>query len=131
MDINVTENKVLYYDKTGNTYILENKAKVPYRDTIVNVPTLLNYVPDTIYSKFLSKLAGVKDGVRIKISEIEYKPLEVDKERFLLSMNDGNYVYLTLYKFEQINKYNQILPTLENKQGILYLDSGNYFEIFK
>jgi len=44
-------------------------------------------------------------------------------------MNDGNYVYLTLYSFSLANKYDEILPTLEDKKGILYLDSGNYFEI--
>ena len=30
---------------------------------------------------------------------------------------------------ELINEYNKILPNLEGKKGILYLDSGNYFEI--
>ena len=46
-------------------------------------------------------------------------------------MNDGNYVYITLYKTYLVNDYIKILSTLENKKGILYLDSGNYFEIFK
>ena len=44
-------------------------------------------------------------------------------------MNDGNYVYITIYKTLAINEYNKILPNLEGKKGILYLDSGNYFEI--
>jgi hypothetical protein len=46
-------------------------------------------------------------------------------------MNDGNYVYITLTKIKSINEYIKILSTLENKKGILYLDSGNYFEIFE
>ena len=65
------------------------------------------------------------------ISEIEYYPNDIDKERFILTMNDGNYVYITLYKTYLVNDYIKILSTLENKKGILYLDSGNYFEIFK
>ena len=44
-------------------------------------------------------------------------------------MKDGNYVYITLTKIDEINKYLDVLSTLDNKKGILYLDSGNYFEI--
>ena len=65
-----------------------------------------------------------------RISEIEYKPNDVDQERFFLIMNDGNYVYLTLYKFNNMNKYLNIIKTFENKKGILYLDSGEYFDVF-
>ena len=46
-------------------------------------------------------------------------------------MDDGNSVYLTLTKFEQINYYDEVLPQLEGKKGILYLDSGNHFEIME
>ena len=44
-------------------------------------------------------------------------------------MSDGNMVYITLPKAENLNKYNEIKKELEGKKGILYLDSGNYFEI--
>ena len=47
-------------------------------------------------------------------------------------MEDQNmcdYVYITLSKINLINSYNEIYPTLEGKKGILYLDSGNHFEI--
>ena len=64
-----------------------------------------------------------------KISEIKYDPDEVDDERFLFSMTDSNYVYLTLNKIEKINNYNDIVKQFENKKGILYLNSGGYFEI--
>ena len=46
-------------------------------------------------------------------------------------MNDGNYVYLTLNKFNKINNYLEIVRTFNNVKGILYLDSGEYFEINK
>ena len=44
-------------------------------------------------------------------------------------MNDGNMVYVTTTKLKSLNKYVDIVKKLENKKGILYLDSGNYFEI--
>ena len=66
-----------------------------------------------------------------RISEIKYDSNGIDKERFKLTMNDGIYVYLTLLKFEKINNYDKIVSTLGDKKGILYLDSGEYFELFK
>ena len=71
----------------------------------------------------------VNKSILSKISEIEYTPSTIDKEKFLFLMNDGNYVYITLSKIDLINTYNEIYPTLEGKKGILHLDSGNHFEI--
>ena len=61
------------------------------------------------------------------ISEITYSPNGIDKDRFLFSMNDGNYVYVTSTKISKINDYKSIINSVENKKGILYLDYGNYF----
>ena len=66
-----------------------------------------------------------------KISEITYLPNEYDKDRFLLYMDDGNSVYLTLTKFKMINYYNDVLKQLEGRKGILYLDSGNHFKVME
>ena len=44
-------------------------------------------------------------------------------------MNDGNYIYITLEKMDKINKYLDIIKSFNNKKGILYLDSGEYFEV--
>lgn len=46
-------------------------------------------------------------------------------------MNDGNYVYLTLTSFKKINNYVDILKNFENQKGILYLDSGEYFQVLE
>ena len=73
----------------------------------------------------------INDETREKISEISYVPNEYDKDRFLLYMDDGNSVYLTLTKFKMFNYYIEVLPQLEGKKGILYLDSGNHFQIME
>ena len=65
------------------------------------------------------------------ISEIEYNPSEFDDKRFLLYMNDGNLVYITITRIDLLNKYVDVIKKVGNKKGILYLDSGNYFEIKK
>ena len=77
----------------------------------------------------ISKFALIDKGVIDKISEIEYTSTSYDSERFLLYMNDGNQVYITLNKIKEFNNYFKIKKELGKHKGILYLDSGNYFEI--
>ncbi|HHX16778.1 MAG TPA: FtsQ-type POTRA domain-containing protein [Mollicutes bacterium] len=125
--IYIEENKVLFYNRSLGKAILEGNIEVLNNDFVL--PHLINYVPDDIYIKLTEKMSIVDNSVLIKISEIEYRPNEVDKERFLLTMNDGNYIFLTLYTFDKINKYNKIVSTFEGKKGILNLDAGNYFEL--
>ena len=125
--IYVYEHKVLF--KMDDKYILEDKSEIILSNDIYNVPILINYVPNTKMDSFISKLNEVSDDVLVKISEIKYDPTELDEDRFLLYMNDDNYVYITLTKLDLINKYNETLEQLEGKKGILYLDSGNYFKI--
>lgn len=126
--IEVTENKPLFFNKILNKTILQNGAEV--NDKFV-IPTLINYVPDIKYKELIEKMASVKDDVLIRISEIEYDPNEVDDSRFLLSMNDGNYVYITISRFENINSYIDIIKKFDNKKGILYLDYGNSFTVIE
>ena len=77
----------------------------------------------------VKKFSDLEEEIIIKISEIEYSPTNFDTERFLLYMNDGNEVYITLNKTKELNKYTNIKKQTGEKKGILYLDSGNYFEI--
>ena len=80
-------------------------------------------------NSFLKKLNTIDRDILSKISEIEYTPNEYDKDLFLFYMNDGNYVYITTTRLLNINKYANVVEKLEGKKGILYLDSGNHFEI--
>lgn len=126
--IEVIENRPLFYKASLNKTVLLDGKEV---EENLDAPILINYVPDTIYSDFIDKMANVNIDVLKRISEIEYNPNKVDDERFLLTMNDDNYVYLTLYKFDSINNYIDIVKNFENKKGILYLDSGEYFKIME
>ena len=40
-------------------------------------------------------------------------------------MNDGNTVYVNLIHLDKLNNYIEIFASLENKKGILYLDSSS------
>lgn len=125
--IDITENYPLFYYSVNDATILFNGK--PTNDTF-NVPTVLNQIPDTIYDKFLSKIKSIDTSVLYKISEIKYYPNDVDQRRFLLFMNDGNYVYVTINTFNLLNKYFEMVESFENQKGILHLDSGGYFEVF-
>ena len=126
--ITIEENYPLFYDSTNKKVILKDKS-----EESLDIPTtvLINYIPDTIYKDFVDKMTIIDREILNRISEIKYDPNSVDEERFLLTMNDGNYVYLTLIHFEKINNYVEILKKFENQKGILYLDSGEYFKVFE
>ena len=124
-------NPVFYYQSENLTY-LSNGTTVK---EILNVPEVINYIPDTIFEKFKKNILSIDRNIIGKISQIEYKPNEVDSERFIFYMRDGNYVYLNFKSFDSINNYPtiliQIINKYGNKNGILYLDEGDYFEILK
>ncbi len=131
LEIEVEEYKLLYKRASDNKVILENGNELLSEDNILGIPVLLNYVPDTKQESFLKGMSEMKEDILKQISEITYVPNDFDKDRFLLTMDDGNSVYLTLTKFNMINYYDEVLPQLEGRKGILYLDSGNHFQIME
>ena len=128
--IKIIEYKLLFINKTTNRIVIEEKQEIK-NDRNIELPVLNNYVPDTKYTSLVKNMQKVDDETINKISEITYLPNDKDKDRFLLYMNDGNSVYLTLTKWKQINYYEDVVTQLNGKKGILNLDSGNHFEIFE
>ncbi len=126
--IEVYENRPLfYYSFDKKTVLLDGTAI----DTKYAVPTVLNYITDACYDDFVSSMGKLDETVLKRISEIEFSPNDVDDNRFLLTMSDGNYVYVNISTFDKMNKYLSILESLPAKKGILYLDYGNNFEIIE
>lgn len=128
--ITVEENYPLFYYQPNNKTVLRNGKEVT---NLFDVPLVINYIPNTKYEQFLSHMQEVSNDTLLRISEIKYVPNAVDDGRFLLSMSDGNYVYLTLSRFSLINRYIEIISKDEfiGKKGILKLDAGNSFEILE
>jgi len=125
LKIYVTEYKILLYDYSSNKYILSNGEKIQLNNySSRGYPTLVNYVSDEVYDKFIKKLNILDNNIINQISEIKYEPSQYDNGRFFLTMNDGNYVYINISNFKSLNLYNQIYPNFEGHVGILYLDSG-------
>lgn len=121
--IYIYENKPLFYNINTKKTVLEDGEV----DKQFDVPILVNYVPDKVYNKLIEKFSLIDDSVLSHISEIRYEQNNVDKERFLCTMIDGNYVYITLNRIELINNYLNIIKEVGDKKGILYLDYGDHF----
>ena len=130
VEIQIEEYNILFRKEENNKIVLEDKEELIDNEKY-QVPILLNYIPDTKYDSFIKGMNQVTPSIKNQISEIRYYPNTQDEDRFLLYMNDGNYVYLTLTKFNQVNYYEDVLEKLDGKKGILYLDSGNHFKIME
>lgn len=138
--INIEEQNILFYNVLDKVYVLEDGKTMDNISNTLSIPTLVNYTPSDIYNNLIKKLSNINIDILKKVSEIEYSPdikneKTIDKNRFLLRMNDGNYVYINLANMENLNKYEEIYATLdENKKGILNLDStskGIVFQTFE
>ena len=126
--IEIIENRPLFYYEYDNKTVLLDGQTVSSK---YNVPTVINYITDTYYDAFITEMGKLDEQILSRISEIQFYPNEVDDNRFFLTMNDGNYVYVNISTFNKLNKYITILESLPDKNGILYLDYGNNFEIIK
>lgn len=135
--ITVTEQNVLFYNALEKVYVFEDGSKIDNIKNTLNIPILINYTPSDIYDNLIKKLSNIKIDILKHVSEIEYSPdikneKVIDKNRFLLRMNDGNYVYINLANMDNLNKYEEIYTTLdENKKGILNLDSTSKGVVFQ
>ena len=126
----IEENYPMFYYQPNNKIVLLDGTEVK---ATFDVPLVINYIPNTKYEQFMERMREVSKDILGRISEIKYDPNEVDDGRFLLSMSDGNYVYLTLTRFSLINHYTEIISKDEfiGKKGIIKLDAGNSFEILE
>lgn len=127
--IEIEEYTPLFKNKETGKIVLENKSEINLDE--ISVPRLNNHVPSDKYTSFVNGMMKIDKDIRKLISDIIYEPNDEDKDRFRILMSDGNTVYITLTKFKQINYYDEVIEKLGGKKGILYLDSGNHFEIIE
>jgi len=128
IDIDIVQNEPLLYYEYENIYLLADGSKV---NDSYDLPTLINQTPDNILKELLTKLETLDESILMRISEIRYYPSDVDDELFYLTMTDGNYIYINFDTFDKLDTYIEILVKLEDKKGIIHLDSGNYLEILE
>ena len=130
---NVLELEIVEYGIVASNIdgkvILDDGTLIENVYNINDIPRLISHLDNKRMVEFANKFSGIEDNILREISEIEYSPIEVDEDRFLLYMDDGNLVYVTLTKIGKVNKYNDIKDELMGRKGIIYLDSGDYVEL--
>lgn len=128
LEIDVLEYRVIASSSDGKI-ILSSGEVLDNTYGIYDIPLLINDILDSeVFELFATKMGSIDSSILRQVSEVEYSPVEVDKNRFLFYMSDGNLVHVTLTKLEKLEKYNKIKDTLEGRRGIIYLDSGDYVE---
>lgn len=129
LTIEVEEYKVLLLNKSTNELILSNNKRMENNYNYTRVPTLVNFVPDTIYEELVTGLSVIDYDILSSISEIEYSKATnkdnevIDDKRFILRMNDGNTVVMNTVNIKRLNSYNTIYSSLSDELGTIYLDS--------
>ena len=131
VDIDINEYNMVLKDEVDNGIYLASGEKIKTDEVILGIPSLINVADQDILKDFLEKLDKIDKDMLANISEIEFTPNEYEKDLFLLYMNDGNYVYITTLRLNNLNKYGEVLKQLDGKKGILYLDSGNHFKVME
>ena len=129
IELDIDEASPLFYNRSTHQVVLANEKEIDSQK-LEGIPTLINYVPDTLYKRLIKELKDLNPNVLKLISEIEYQPWKsndvvIDDTRFYLRMTDQNQVYVNLIHMEKMNNYMEIYTTLENKKGFLYLDSSS------
>lgn len=130
LEIDIVEYRIIASNIEG--MVILSSGEVLNNDyKVYDVPMLINDISDSqVYESFVMGMEELDYSILRQISEIEYSPVEVDKERFLFYMSDGNVIHVTLTKLDKMNKYNKIKDKLTGKKGVIYLDSGDYVELF-
>lgn len=132
--IDIKESIPLFYNRNTEKVVLSNNKEVENSNKYLGIPTLINYVPKDLLTKFINKFGIINTDIINMINEIEYNPdiqkneetgesIVIDAERFLLRMNDSNIVYVNLINIKRLNDYKDIFASIGDQRGVLLLDS--------
>lgn len=126
--IDIEEAIPLFFNRSTDKVVLSNGKEVDNSKKYLGIPTLINYVPSDLLTDFIKAFSEIDSDIIKMVNEIEYDPdisgdITIDNERFLLRMNDGNYVYVNVINMEKLNNYKDIFAYLENQRGTILLDS--------
>lgn len=133
LTIKVEEKKIICI--YNDILYLSDASIIDNNKMYLGIPTLVNYVPDNILKEFLNKMGELSYDTLSLISEIEYSPTSdndgtfIDETRFIFRMNDGNIIYINTARLSAMKKYQKIYASLNDRKGILHLDSGDYMEV--
>lgn len=135
--ITIKESRPLFYNRNNGKIVLLNGREVDNDNKIHDIPSLINMVPNELYTSLIKAFRKVDFNIVKQISEIEYSPdiingKTIDPERFYLRMIDGNSVFINPVNINRLNNYFEVYDRLpDGVKGTLYFDSNSNNNMFK
>lgn len=127
IEIVVEENIPLFYYVNENATVLSNGVRLEGQNQY-GLPRLINNMTEKVLVEFVARLSKIKGDIIRSISEIEYAPSAsedgklIDEERFMMTMNDGNTVFINNKKMDILNEYEKIYASLGEQKGTFNFD---------
>ena len=131
IEINIEENKPLFYYNDINKIVLSNGDIVNSDNlNIIGIPIFLNEIKSDLLTEFVNNFKKLNENIIYEIESIEHYPEIIDEtnvinnNRFKIIMNDGNTIIVNTKTVSVLNKYNDIYASINEKKGIINLDSN-------
>lgn len=129
INITIEENIPMFIVKESNEVCLSDGTLVANTNSFIGLPMLLNNTPTENMKTLASNLSKVDKGILNLINDIEYRPSYnsqnkvIDENRFLLSMNDKNLVYINSKNAKVLDSYLEIIAANKlTSTGTFYMD---------
>ncbi len=132
LEIKVDEIKPAYHDDE-NTYYLNNNDDLLKTDKSFATPYIDSSIKDKdLKDKIISEITKLPYDIFLQIDTISSGKYKKDKNVLLITMHDGNDIYIYPEQiYSKLKYYNQIKFILnQNKkgEGNIYLFMGDYYE---
>lgn len=127
--VGYVERDHIFYPILGNGTTLGGAGQEHYNG---DAPLLAEFSDEAYLHRMTSELQKLPENILNLISEIYWKPVDENKNKILLYMNDGFMVDGTIRNFaEKMEVYPSIASQLEpDSKGIIHIGVGAYFESF-
>ncbi|MDF2556234.1 MAG: cell division protein FtsQ [Bacillales bacterium] len=114
------------YPVLENGYVLKEETENSNSNLILQDFHVDDYLVDTVL-----ELRKLPSDILLCISEVQYTPSEIDKNKLTLFMNDGMQVLVTISRISNLKFYPDYISNVpEGKKGLLDLEVANFFKPF-
>lgn len=134
IEISIDEEKVIgYLDDEKKRLLVQNKGIIEYEDweslIYSSIPRIGKFT-DSQLEELNQAFLNVEKEMILMISEIEAYKTSYDDNMVQLIMVDGNRITTSMKGIEMINKYKDVLKSLQGSHVCLYLEeiSGTIFK---
>lgn len=122
-----------YYENNNGIYLVDVENKIQRLNNVdVNFPKFVDFfnVKHEYIEDITRELAKVKPSVLSQISEISYAPTKTFLNRFLLKMNDRNYIYMLSNNVaHKLNYYQELRRVIPKDNPVdVFLENADYYK---